>query len=249
MKNILFPILAVLCFQAEAQTATKVHSHNDYLQTVPFWTAYNAVAGSVEADIFSVDGQLYVARNKSEAKKKKTLDALYIEPLLLRFEQNRNRPWPDSEEKLQLLIDIKSSTDPALDLLTEKLARHRELFDRSVNPYAVQVVVTGNIPDPEDFGNYPAFIMFEGRHTATYSTGQLERIALYGATWNVPNSKTMPDSDRQKIKEVIDTVHGLNKKIRIRATIDSPAAWEVLTELGVDYVNTDKVNEFAEFLQ
>jgi hypothetical protein len=41
-------------------TIANTHSHNDYEQRVPFWTAYNAQFGSIEADIFLVDGRLMV---------------------------------------------------------------------------------------------------------------------------------------------------------------------------------------------
>ena len=39
-----------------------VHSHNDYLQNVPFYTAYSARCASIEADVFLVDGELYVGQ-------------------------------------------------------------------------------------------------------------------------------------------------------------------------------------------
>ncbi len=39
-------------------TIANTHSHNDYEQPIPFWTAYNAQFGSIEADVFLVDGRL-----------------------------------------------------------------------------------------------------------------------------------------------------------------------------------------------
>ena len=47
-----------------------VHSHNDYLQNVPFYTAYSARCASIEADVFLVDGELYVAHKENEINKK-----------------------------------------------------------------------------------------------------------------------------------------------------------------------------------
>lgn len=32
------------------------HSHNDYMQEIPFWQAYYANFGSIEADVFLVKG-------------------------------------------------------------------------------------------------------------------------------------------------------------------------------------------------
>ena len=250
MKNILSLLLFFLCVQLNAQyTVQNAHSHNDFANRVPFWTAYNARFGSIEADIFAVNGELIVAHTKSEAKKGRTLDDLYINPLVLRYEQNRNKPWPDYDGELQLLIDLKTPPVPTLDLLVAKLKQYPEVFDRSVNPNAVQVVITGNMPDPVDFGMYPSFIMFDGRLSITYSPEQLDRIAMYSATWNMPNSKKLTETDRVKVAETVRTVHGLDKKMRFWATDDSPEAWKMLMDLGVDFINTDKINELADFLQ
>ena len=36
------------------------HSHNDYVRANPFYLAYNCHFASIEADVFLVDGELYV---------------------------------------------------------------------------------------------------------------------------------------------------------------------------------------------
>ena len=75
MKNILSLLLFFLCSQLNAQyTVQNAHSHNDFANRVPFWTAYNARFGSIEADIFAVNGELIVAHTKAESKKGRTLD-------------------------------------------------------------------------------------------------------------------------------------------------------------------------------
>ena len=250
MKNIFSLLLIFLCSQSNAQyTVQNAHSHNDYANKVPFWTAYNARFGSIEADIFAMNGELIVAHTKRGTKKGRTLDDLYIKPLVLRYEQNRNKPWPDDDGKLQLMIELKTAPIPTLEMLVAKLQQYPEVFDRSVNPDAVQVVITGMIPNPTDFGMYPSFIMFDGRQSNAYSPEQLGRIALYSAIWNMPNSKKMTESDRAKVAETLRTVHGLDKKMRFWATEDTPEAWKMLMDLGVDFINTDKINELAEFFK
>ena len=250
MKKFLPLLFFFICVHTNAQyTVQNAHSHNDYANRVPFWTAYNAHFGSIEADIFAVNGELIVGHSKSEAKKGRTLDDLYIKPLILRYEQNRNKPWPDYDGELQLLIDLKTPPALTLDLLVAKLKQYPEVFDRSENPYAVQVVITGNMPNPVDFGMYPSFIKFDGRTSITYSPEQLERLAMYSSTWNMPNSKSLKQVDRIKVEETIRSVHGLNKKMRFWATDDNPEAWKMLMDFGVDFINTDKINELAEFLK
>lgn len=247
MKHIILIFLIALSFQAQAQHAVlNANSHKDSQQRVPFWTAYNAHFGSVETGVFAVDGELYATNRKSGIKKGQTINALYLEPLILRFRQNRNTTWPDCDGKLQLLLDVKTQPEATLDLIAAKLSQHPEVFDRSVNPNAVQVVICGNVPVPADFGNYPPFIMFEGRLTQTYSPEQLERIALYSATWDV--RKTASAEERDKVAEAVKTAHGLNKKIRFRSTEDTPEVWNLFLESGVDYINTSQINELTRFL-
>ena len=253
MKNILVFFLLGLCSVSSAQYTTgNAHSHNDYENIVPFWTAYNAHFGSIEADIFAVDGELYVAHGKREIKAERTLDKLYIEPVVLRFSQNSNKAWPDSDQKLQLLIDLKTPVDPTLNILIAKLSKYPQVFDRAVNPNAVQVVITGNMPAPVDFGKYPSFILFDGRPTQIYSPEQLERIALFSenlknfTSWK--GTKPLPDADRKKIEEIVKTVHQMGKKMRFWGNPDMPEGWSTLMQLGVDYINTDKINDLAKFL-
>lgn len=251
MKNFLFILFLFLCFRINAQySAQNAHSHNDYANKAPFWTAYNAHFGSIGVDVFAVNGELIVARTKSETKKGRTLDELYLKPLALRYEQNRNQPWPAGEGKLQLIIDLKTPPSPTLDLLVNQLKQYPEVFDRSVNPNAVQVVVTGNnMPKPADFGMYPALIMFDGSLSATYSPEQLERIALYSEPLNMPKNKSLTAADRTRLEEAIRTVHTLKKKIRFRVSDDTPETWKMLMDLGVDFINTGKISEFSGYLK
>ena len=250
IKYIFLLLSVVSSLRANAQyTTLNAHSHNDYEQRVPFWAAYNARFGSVEADVFAVDGELYVAHYKGGIKKDRTLDALYIEPLALRFKQNRNVVWPHFDGKLQLLIDLKTPPTPTLDLLVAKLSKYPEVFDRSVNPNAVQVIISGDMPKPNDFGKYPAFIKFDGRRDITYSPEQLERVAMYSLTWNTFAKGKTRDALYKEAEEVVKMVHELNKKIRFYAIEDTPEAWQLMIDLGVDFINTDKITELADFLE
>ena len=52
--------------QQKIFTPSNAHAHNDYVHAVPFYTAFNAGFGSIEADIFPVNGILCVAHSKTE---------------------------------------------------------------------------------------------------------------------------------------------------------------------------------------
>ncbi|KAF8078538.1 hypothetical protein FPV67DRAFT_1688677 [Lyophyllum atratum] len=59
-----------------------IHSHNDYWRDVPLLTAISFGVASVEADVWLVDGQLLVGHERAALTKDRTLESLYVRPLL-----------------------------------------------------------------------------------------------------------------------------------------------------------------------
>lgn len=59
-----------------------IHSHNDYWRDVPFYTALSVGAVSVEVDVWLYNGTLYVGHEQSALTKERTLESLYINPIL-----------------------------------------------------------------------------------------------------------------------------------------------------------------------
>ena len=66
---------------AQPAPAVRLHGHNDYLQPRPLQTALELGLGSVEADVFLVDGELRVGHERWQLRAGRTLAALYLEPL------------------------------------------------------------------------------------------------------------------------------------------------------------------------
>lgn len=117
---VLLPVLFYSLLSAQiSYTTLNAHSHNDYEQKVPFECAYNAHFGSIEADIWALNGELFVAHNRNQITPKKTLDALYIQPIVDKFKENKGKAWNDHQGTFQLLIDLKTPVEPTLSLLVE----------------------------------------------------------------------------------------------------------------------------------
>ncbi|NEW84261.1 MAG: alkaline phosphatase [Mariniphaga sp.] len=256
MKRFFSSILLVFIISISSQaqyTTLNAHSHNDYEQQTPFMLAYNAHFGSIEADIWAVNGDLFVAHNKSDIKAEKLLDSLYIQPIVRLFRKNSGKAWNDHPSTFQLMIDLKTAFEPTLSLLVEKLKKYPDVFDSNQNNNAIRVVITGNRPDPSGFSKYPLFIWFDGNVTLKYDNQQLKRIALYSenlanfTTWK--GKEPMLEKEEMRIKQVIDSVHGLNKKIRFWNAPDDAFAWKTLMNLKVDYINTDHIQELSTYLQ
>lgn len=247
-------VAALWAGEAKAQRPLNVnsgHSHNDYHQNIPLLTAYYARMGSIEADVFLKDGALYVAHDPSEIKAGITLKKLYLEPLAGFYRQNGNRPYPDSTHRLQLVVDIKKDYAKVLSQLIKDLEGYQEIFNSSKNSKAIRIVISGDVPAPADFKNYPDYISFDGRPYTTYTEDQLKRVAMISddiksyTPWNGKGNPTAPDLT--KLTGVIEKAHQQHKPFRFWATQDSPNTWIVLERLGADWINTDHPEKLKEF--
>ncbi len=227
------------------------HSHNDYNQDIPFLFAYYAGMGSIEADVYLRNGTLLVAHDAKDIRADRTLDKLYFSVIAEMFRRNGGNIREDSTKKLQLLIDIKenySDVIPAIVLLSN---RYPGVFDFTKNPRAVHIVLTGNIPPPEKFSDYPAFLSYDGRPGIEYTKEQLSHIALISAdvkTLSNWNGKGTPvTEDAAKLKQAIDHAHALGKPFRFWDTKDNVNTWIELEKLGVDWIGTDHPGQLQEF--
>lgn len=257
MKNIIRCALfagALFASEAKAQRSLNVnsgHSHNDYHQNIPLLTAYYAGIGSIEADVFLKDGELYVAHDPSEIKTGVTLKKMYLEPLAGFYRQNGNRAYSDSTKRLQLVVDIKKDYVKVLARLIKDLEAYPEVFNSSKNSRAIRIVISGDVPAPADFINYPDYISFDGRPYTTYTEDQLKRVAMISddiknyTPWNGKGNPTTPDL--AKLTAVIEKAHQQHKPFRFWATQDSPNTWIVLERLGADWINTDQPDKLKEF--
>ena len=240
-----------VCGVAAAQPPVLIHSHNDYARRVPFYQAYAQQVASIEADVFLQDGKLLVGHEVGELSPDMTFEALYVEPVVTLFKRNGGRVWRDSDRHLQLMVELKSETGPTLRAVAEVLGRWPEVFDPAVNPDAVRVTVTGRVPEPADFGDYPAYIRFDGVWDAEYTPGQLERVALISADfkrfsqWNGKGS--IIPAEREKLERVIDKAHAWDKPVRFWGAPEGVTVYYTFYDMGIDYINTDRPELCAEF--
>jgi alkaline phosphatase len=237
----------MLCLGANAQLVKKTensgHSHNDYSQNFPFYQAYYAGMGSIEADVYLKNGKLLVAHNEEDTEPFKDLKSLYLEPIAKAFAQNKGRVYADSSRKMQLLIDIKAGHKEVLKQLIVDLKPYLSSFDQQQNKNAVQILISGDVPPAANFKDYPKYISFDGRTTNTYTAEQLTRIGMVSesiATFTVWNGKGTPTpADKLKLVNAIKIAHQWNKPFRFWGTKDNPNTWKELENMGADWIGTD----------
>lgn len=234
-------ILLLLPAMAQRYTTAQAHSHNDYEHEKPFYHAFQRHFGSIEADVYELKGELLVAHDSAKRDPLRTLKALYLQPL-----QQALRA--DTSLSLQLLIDFKTPGERTMEALIVQL----QAFPEIIRHPKVKLVISGSRPPAELWQQYPSYIWFDGIPTINYTKEQLQRIALISdsfknyAKWN--GNGTMDKAAQERAAEVIKKVHGLGKPFRFWATPDTKQAWDTMMQMGVDFLNTDKIDELADYL-
>lgn len=255
MKQIKIGVLLAMAIfsQNQAQNylnynVSNAHSHNDYEQELPFWQAYYANFGSIEADVFLVNGKLWVAHTEKELSPDRTLESLYLDNISKQIKLNKGNIYSDPGKKLQLLIDVKQDYKATLSTLVTTLKKYPEITG---NP-GVKIVITGDRPQPGDFKNYPDYLFFDGDLDKSYTSDELKRVGLFSADlqglvkWN---GKGIPrDEETENIKKAVAAAHAQQKPVRFYGAPDFPNAWLNFIDLGVDYINTDHIPDLKKFL-
>lgn len=228
------------------------HSHNDYEQDIPLLRAYYAGMESIEADLFLRDDTLYVAHEIKDIKAGRTLEELYLKPLARLFKQNGQRPFADSSKNLQLVLDLKEDFQIMMPKLVNLLEPYRYLLDSKQNKHAIQIVISGNMPPPTLFKNFPDYISFDGRFEIDYTTKQLQRIAMMSdnlRTYTQWNGKGVPTNQEQlKIEKQGVKARKWGKPFRLWGAPESINTWIVLEKMGVTWLNTDHPDVLKAYL-
>ncbi|WP_345235005.1 glycerophosphodiester phosphodiesterase family protein [Olivibacter ginsenosidimutans] len=208
---------------------------------------------SIEADVFLRGDTLFVAHEKQEIRPGRTLETLYLHPLVAAFRQHQQHPFPDTNKTLQLVIDIKENYQQVISALLKILDTYEDVFKPAINLHAVRIVLSGDLPTPDSFSQYPSYISFDGRPEQTYTAQQLQRIAMISqdikhyTQWN--GKENLSVEDQGKLIHVIQAAHQQGKPVRFWATTDRMETWMTLERLGVDWINTDHPEELASYYQ
>lgn len=230
-------------------TTANAHSHNDYEQEVPFYTAYQQGFGSIEADVFVKNGVLYVAHEQQYIKQGNTLEALYLQPLQRMIQNHDGKVYANSDQSLTLLIDLKTAAEPTLDALIRVLNKYPQLRD---HPH-LKWIVSGNQPPLNKWSQYPGFIEFDGKKGWKYDLQQSGKISLVSCdikrftNWN--GKGIIIQEEREPLQAWIDSVHQAGKEVRFYGAPDNVNTWQTLMNMGVDLIGTDKPVQLGAYLK
>lgn len=255
--RLIFIFLVLFCSQAgtiaqqKKYTVAQAHSHNDYLQAEPFIAAFNAGFGSIEADIFPVNGNLLVAHSAKEINPLRSLNTLYLQPLLNIL--GKHKALKDANRELQLLIDIKKDTKTCMALLQQQLRPLKNQLSTPDRQRKIKIVMTGEIPLPNEFDEYPAYFFYDHNLSMPLSAAQWKRVGMVSVNFKTYSKwkglEAIQQTELDQLKQLIDQAHQQHKPFRFWGMPDQPESWTLQKNLSVDWIGTDHIRQLSAFLK
>ena len=253
-RHIILSVMAALSAAAGAaqQHSPLVHSHNDYQKPVPFYMAYACKADVIECDMHYIGDTFFVGHDSKDVDSTRTFESMYLEPLVTIFRCNGGHAWLNEPgRKLTLMAEIKTpNPDEYVDALQGRLSRYPDVFDPSVNPSAVGILITGwKFPShPEKYPSYYKYdYQYNGFDWRTLTPDILEHIGSismnFGALSRWKGEGEISAEEKAKVQAVIDFAHSLGKPVRFWGAPDCAACWDLLVSMGADYISTDHISQ------
>ena len=234
---------------------TRVHAHNDYEHARPLFDALDHGFCSVEADIYLVDGQLLVAHEHSQARRERTLQALYLDPLRERVKKNGGRVYPNGPE-VTLLIDLKTNWREIYPVLRGVLKGYADMLvtfhDGVKVTNAIIAIITGDRSKTMFDGEAMRYAALDGELEDLDSGKNADGIPWISGNWyrsfQWRGTGPMPADQKTKLKEIVARAHQQGRKVRFWGSPDQPVFWKELLDDDVDLINTDKLEAAQKFL-
>ena len=236
----------------------RAHAHNDYEHARPLLDALDHGFGSVEADVWLVNGALLVAHNLKDAKPERTLQKLYLDPLRERVRVNGGQIYRGGPSLL-LLIDVKSDATNTWRALTNVLAGYAPMLTRfttnRIETNAVTAIISGNRARPLLEAEPVRLAALDGRLPDLDGGAPLSLIPLVSDTAaKLSNWKgraedgPFPEADRVRLLNWVAKAHAQGRLIRFWGAPDTVPVWREFESAGVDLLNADDLVGLKEFL-
>ncbi|MGP3928231.1 phosphatidylinositol-specific phospholipase C/glycerophosphodiester phosphodiesterase family protein [Streptomyces sp. 8N616] len=240
----------------------RAHAHNDYEHPRPLADALAHRFTSVEADIWLIDGQLLVGHDLDDLTPERTLESLYLDPLLARVRANHGSVYQGYRIPLQLLIDIKNTGEATYLELHRRLRRYRSILsyaaDGRVRTGAVTPVISGDRAARAPMeAQHLRYAFYDGRLDDLGTGVPASFIPLISTNWTLSFSwqgvGPMPAEERATLHEIVSAAHAERQRVRFWATPDAigparEAVWHELLAASVDHINTDDLAGLERFL-
>ena len=248
-------MMAVASEPTMVRPLPQAHAHNDYEHARPLLDALDRGFCSVEADIWLTPEGLLIGHDRKDLKPGRTLEALYLDPLRERVKVNGGRVYGGGP-MFYLLIDVKTEAEATYAALDKVLAKYADILtatrDGKVESKAVAAILSGNRAFDLIAKQPQRYVGIDGRPENLDSNPSAELYPWISANWTLlfkwKGEGAMPEVERAKLREMVQRTHDQGRKVRFWATAEKETIWNELRDAGVDYINTDKLDELQRFL-
>ena len=206
----------------------------------------------MEADIFATNSLILVGHSARDLRPERNLTDLYLEPLAKHVRSNGGRVHRGGPEFL-LLIDIKTEAEPTYQKLKPVLAPYRGMLTsfhgEQIHTNAIRIVLSGERPIATVSNEVDRLVAIDGRTSDLNSSASLSLIPLVSDNWTTlfswRGTGPFPTSDKTRLQSLVANAHRQHRQLRLWAAPDLPESWRIQRELGVDFINTDKLATLA----
>lgn len=239
------------------QTAfSQGHSHNDYLHGRPLLDAVENGFSSAEADVFLVDGDLLLGHDRSQVRPGRSLLTHYLKPLADLAAKGDG--WiHEHGRSFHLLVDFKTDCTAAYELLQKQIEPYHSILtefrDGTGHARAVTIILTSNRPLPLSQISAQAvrWVGCDGRVADLVKSPDRHLVPWISDNWGSHFSwrgeGPISEKEINKLRQMVKQAHESGQSIRFWAAPDHPESWAIQMSAGVDWINTDKLKEFAHF--
>ncbi|KZF20408.1 alkaline phosphatase [Xylona heveae TC161] len=254
-----------------------IHSHNDYWRDVPFYSALSVGAVSVEGDVWLYNDTLYVGHERSALTEERTLQSLYIEPILDTL--TRENPVSQfvisptkngvydvaGDQTLFFWVDIKTNGPTTLPYVIQALEPLRaggwltSVNETGITWGPVTVIGTGNTPlsHVENVTSRDYFFdanlakLDSDQSSVTHLISPIASTDFEASIGKVAGS-SLNDTQLATLRQQISDAHSKGIAVRYWNTPAWPITtrngiWKQLIEEGVDLLNADDLAAAAGF--
>ena len=251
LRAIFFACLLSSAAFAQVRPLPNAHAHNDYEHEKPLLDALSRGFTSVEADIYLIDGELYVAHDFPRPENRRTLKELYLEPLRRRIAENGGVVYAGESTPVFLMIDVKSEAEATYQALKNQLAGYADLLNYPRHPGPVTVILSGNRAT-ETVRNDPARrVGIDGRPADLEKKYVADLMPLisdnYANVLGWRGEGKIPRAERRRLKSLTKQAHTRGMKVRLWASPENEAVWKVLRKAGADLISTDQLERLCHF--
>ncbi|MEZ4905636.1 MAG: phosphatidylinositol-specific phospholipase C/glycerophosphodiester phosphodiesterase family protein [Spirosomataceae bacterium] len=233
------------------------HAHNDYEQSRPLWDALSHGFTSIEADVYLINDTLFVSHERPTFNNPaQTLENLYLKPLMAHIQQNQQQVYAGYKGLFYLMIDFKTEAESTYKALEKLLQNYRPILTtyqgNKVKNGLINVFISGNRPIETLKKSKERLASLDGRPA---NLGQKLSPSLmpvvsdnYANHLSWRGKGEMPDTQFQKLTQLVQSVHAEGKKLRLWACPEDPIVWQKLREAGADFISTDQLELVRDFL-